>query len=111
MAVHWHARMYEKGRKVLVRVERDARQRPESRNFDDEVDRQGNMADCPDSRAATGDACECHPCHRHHFPPQVGRSAVVADEKERFFGKQETLSEGVGSWGRSDVMEDVIAGG
>jgi hypothetical protein len=89
--------MYERGRKVLVRVERDARERPESRNFDDEVHRQGNMADCPDSRAATGVACERHPRHRRHCPPQVASSVPVADEKARFFEKQETLSEGVES--------------
>jgi hypothetical protein len=86
--------MYGRDQKVLVRVERDARQRPESRNFDDEVHRQGNMADCLDSHAATGDACEGHPRHRHQCPPQVGRSVAVADEEAHLFEKQETLSEG-----------------
>jgi hypothetical protein len=80
-----------------VRVERDARQRPESRNFDDEVRRQGNKADRPESHAATGDACEGHPRHRHRCSPRVGSLAAVADEKAHFFEKPETLSEGVES--------------
>ena len=65
------------------------------------------MADC---HATSGGACERHPRH-HYCPPQVGSSTAVADEKAHFFEKQATLSEGVESWGRSDVMEDVIGGG
>jgi len=103
--------MYGRYQKALVRVESDARLRPESQNFDGEVYHQGDMVDSPDSHVAMGDDRVGHPPHNHHCPLWVGNLVAVAGEKVHSFERPKTLSGGVESKERADVMVDVIAKG